>query len=279
MSAAAPFDVATLEPEIVRERIGAQPSLMLAATLGNVSRADEGDPIGWLAHWLHCLPVPPHGDLAENGHPARGRHLPDLPFERRMFAGSKVSFEAPIRIGATVTRTARVLDVVLKEGRSGAFYLMTVRQDYADESGRILVTDEQKIVYRQAVSQPGPADGHGATQAPTWTRTYLPDERMLFRYSALLFSAHRIHFDLPYTLGEGYPALVVHGQLVATCLADLATSATGRGLARFSYRSLGPLFSNSPFRVNGVPDGDGARLWAENVDGVVCVEATAAFAS
>lgn len=278
-AAAAPFDIARLEPEIVRERIGAQPSLMLAATLGNVSGAGEGDPVGWLAHWLHCLPVVPHGGLDGNGHPARGWHLPDLPFARRMFASAKVSFEAPMRIGAAVTRTARVLDVALKEGRSGAFYLMTVRHDYADGSGRILLTDEQKIVYRQAVSRSGPVAVAVARPVPAWTRTYLPDERMLFRYSALLFSAHRIHFDLPYTLGEGYPALVVHGQLVATCLAELATAATGRGLARFAYRSLSPLFANSPFRVSGVPEGDGARLWAENADGAVCVEATAAFAA
>lgn len=273
-----PVDLSRLEPEVVGETIAALPSRGLAATLGHDPSVEDSGAIGWLAHWLHCLPVVPHDRLDENGHPARGRHLPILPFEKRMFAASKISFHAPIRIGAVVTRRASVTDVALKEGRSGAFYLVSVRQEYADAE-RVLLTEEQKIVYRQAVGQPSSAAPLKADRAAAWSRTYLPDERMLFRYSALLFSAHRIHFDLPYSRQQGYPALVVHGQLAATCLAELAARRAGKALSTFSYRSIAPLFANRPFRVNGAPDGDRAHLWAEDADGSICVEATATFAS
>lgn len=266
-----------LLPEIVEETIGALPTQMLAATLGNqIPELKEGSNIASLAHWLHCLPIVGHAQLDENGHPRRGRSLPDLPLKKRMFAGADIRFLAPIQVGQRIRRTGQVTEIVPKKGRSGDFYLVNFRQEYADANGPLLI-ENQKIVYRAAVA--GQAAVVNSERQAEWSRAYLPDERMLFRYSALLFSAHRIHFDREYALAEGYPALVVHGQLAATCLARLAEERTGRQFESFSYRSTGPLFASRKMTAFGCAKGGEAILWVVDDRGSVCVEARARFQS
>jgi 3-methylfumaryl-CoA hydratase len=270
-----------LQPEIVEETISELPTRMLAATLGHACpQTGPGLPIATLAHWLHCMPIVAHDDLDENGHPRRGRTLPDLPFHKRMFGGSDITFHAPVQIGEKVQRTGRVTSVELKKGRSGEFYLVNLRQEYRAE-GRLLIEEDQKMVYRATVEARGVSAKPAARQetGAQWERRYLPDERMLFRYSALLFSAHRIHFDREFTLAEGYPALVVHGQLAATCLAQLAEEKAGRKLASFSYRSSGPLFENRPMLACGQQKDDVAELWALDDAGGFSIKATARFRS
>jgi 3-methylfumaryl-CoA hydratase len=272
-------DATGLVPEAVDEAIGPLQGRMLAATLGHaIPPLEPGAAIPSLAHWLHCLPVVAHDQLDENGHPTRGEHLPNLPYKKRMFAGADTRFLEPIRVGEPVRRTARVTDIAAKEGRSGSFYLVNVRQEFSGPRGLLLVED-QKIVYRDAV-RPLQAAGRAVASVETdsvWKRSYLPDERMLFRYSALLFSAHRIHFDRDFTLTEGYPALVVHGQLVATCLLRLAEENAGRSVESFSYRSVKPMFEKRPFFACGRPHGQGAELWATDDQGAICVRASAVF--
>lgn len=273
------IDLAGLEPETVDEVISAGPSRMLATTLGFDAPAIEADmPIAPLAHWLHCLPVVAHGELDENGHPKRGRTLPDIPYVRRMFAGSTIKFLQPVLVGEKVRRTAHVTEVVLKQGRSGPFVLVNLRQIFTSVRGE-LIREDQKIVYRAPLqsSASQPKDPVSVAEAPAWSASYHPEERMLFRYSALLFSAHRIHFDRDFSRKEGYRALVVHGQLVASCLARLVVENSGRELAEFSYRSNSPLFEQQKFTVCGAPDAQGARLWAHDAQGVVCMQGRAVF--
>lgn len=275
MSADHHCDASALAPEIIDETIGPLPTQMLAATLGLViPELKAGSSIASLAHWLHCLPIVGHAELDENGHPRRGRNLPDLPLTKRMFAGSDIRFLAPIQVGQHIRRTGRVTQIAPKRGRSGDFYLVNLRQEYAGANGPLLIED-QKIIYRASVG--AAAAVVKPKEQAQWSRKYVPDERMLFRYSALLFSAHRIHFDRDYALGEGYPALVVHGQLAATCLARLAEEQTGRELETFSYRSTGPLYERRQMTACGRAVGDEAILWLVDDRGSVCVEAQARF--
>ena len=271
--------VSALEAEIIEERICPLTSRRLAATLDfSVPDTMDGDEVLPLTHWLYCLPIVAHAGLDHNGHPVRGRNLPDLPFFKRMFAGSDVQFIAPLRAGARVRRTGTVTSILPKQGRSGAFYLVNVRQEYTGEEGPLII-DDQKIVYRKEVSHSASTGAAPQKELPAaeWSKTYLPDERMLFRYSALLFSAHRIHFDREFTLAEGYPALVVHGQLVATCLAQLAVQSAGKPLKSFSYRSTSPLFEKRPFQACGRLNGEGAELWALDDAGGLSIRASAEF--
>jgi len=271
--------ISALETECIEERICPLTSRKLAATLDfDVPHTADGDEVLPLAHWLYCLPIVAHAGLDENGHPRRGRNMPDLPFFKRMFAGSDIQFVAPMRAGAQVRRTGKVTSILPKQGRSGAFYLVNVRQEYSDDEG-LLIIEDQKIVYRKEVSHGKREEGAQQRELPAaeWSKTYLPDERMLFRYSALLFSAHRIHFDREFTLSEGYPALVVHGQLAATCLAQLAVQKAGRPLKSFSYRSTAPLFEKRPFLACGRPNDTGAELWALDDAGGLSIRVSAEF--
>lgn len=271
--------IADLEPEVVEERICPLTSARLAATLDfDVPATAEGMEVLPLSHWLYCLPVVEHSGLDENGHPKRGRFMPELPFFKRMFAGADIEFVSPIVAGETVRRTGRVTEIVPKEGRSGRFYLVNVRQEYADASGPLIV-ENQKIVYRKEVSSGNSGGGGANVDLPTseWSRSYLPNENMLFRYSALLFSAHRIHFDRKFALDEGYPALVVHGQLAATCLAHLAAQNAGRKLKSFSYRSRSPLFEKRTFAACGRMEGITTDLWIVDDNGTLSIRAQAEF--
>ena len=265
------------------DRITAAPIAGLAATLDRDDpQPREGDAIPPLWHWLYFLPIYRQSELARDGHSRRGDFLPPAPLPRRMWAGGRMNFLRPLRVGDEITRTSRIASVGGKEGRSGPLVFVQVRNEISNAGG-LALTDELDIVYREdpkpgdPVPEPRPAPGDSA-----WSREVRPDTVLLFRYSALTFNSHRIHYDQPYATGvEGYPALVVHGPLIANLLTDLLRrQMPGATVAEFSFRAMSPLFLNAPFWVCGRPEGDGktVKLWAKNDKGVLAMDATATLA-
>jgi 3-methylfumaryl-CoA hydratase len=199
-----------------------------------------------------------------------------------MWAGSALEFRRPLRVGDTITRASRIMDVIGKEGRTGSLVFVKVRHEVAGPAG-VTVIEDQDLVYREP-SRPGaaPPPGAPARERAEWTRDVVADEVLLFRYSALTFNGHRIHYDWRYaTEVEGYPALVVHGPLAATLLLDLLHRRRPEAqVTRFAFRGLAPLFAHVPFRVCGRPENHGTAvsLWAERQDGTVAMEASATLA-
>jgi len=198
-----------------------------------------------------------------------------------MWAGSRLEFVRPLRIGQAISRTSRIADVSAKEGRTGPLVFVRVRHEVLGD-GELAVVDEHDIVYRDNPTpddpvppvRPAPADAQ-------WRREIRPDDVLLFRYSALTFNGHRIHYDRRYvTEVEGYPGLVVHGPLIATLLLDaLRRHRPDAQVARFAFRAVKPLFDTAPFQVCGrvEPDGTTVQLWAQDPDGALAMEATAAL--
>lgn len=257
------------------------PVAALAATLDRDDPlAQTGDMLPPLWHWLYFLPHHRQSEVGPDGHAKRGGFLPPVELPRRMWAGGRLTFGAPLRIGDAIRRTSTILDVTAKEGASGPLVFVLVRHEITGSSGGSL-TEEQDIVYR---AMPGPNDPPPKPKpAPTgaaWRRDIVPDEVLLFRYSALTFNGHRIHYDRPYVTGvEGYPGLVVHGPLIATLIADLVRRNEARPMRAFKFRAVSPLFDIAPFAVCGSPSADGAQLWAQNAQGGLAMEADATFAT
>lgn len=260
--------------------VHAAPIAALAALLDRDDAAPQaGEAMPPLAHWLHFLPAHRESKLGPDGHGARGEFLPPVPLARRMWAGSRLAFLRPVAIGETVQCTSRIAAVNVKHGRSGPLVFVTVRHEIGNTAG-LAITDEHDIVYRgesgAAAAPPVPAPS-----GETWSRVVHPDPVLLFRYSAVTFNGHRIHYDHPYaTRVEGYPGLVVHGPLVATLLVDLLRrNRPGVDLATFSFRATRPLFDTAPFTVCGLPDEarQSAKLWTRDAGGAVTMEAVATW--
>lgn len=257
------------------------------AALSAVLDRDSGLPpagtlLSPLWHWLYFLPLHKQSEIGEDGHPRRGGLLPPVPLPRRMWAGGRLKFLQDLRIGDAIERTSRVAKVDVKEGKSGRLVFLLVQHEIRTASG-IAIVEEQDIVYRdmplpnarQSAPQFAPAIGE-------WEWQVTPDEVMLFRYSALTFNGHRIHYDRTYaTETEGYPGLVVHGPLIATLLLDLVRRYRPEAVVReFSFRAVRPLFDIASFAVSGMPaeDGKTVRLWAKDADGFLAMEASATLA-
>jgi 3-methylfumaryl-CoA hydratase len=231
-----------------------------------------------LAHWLYFLPAYRQSEAGPDGHAVKGSFLPPVDLPRRMWAGSRLEFLRPLQVGADVTRTSTIRDITQKEGRSGRLVFVTVRHEVSDAKGLVL-SDEHDIVFRgegALAAQPV-----AAPTGETWHRRIHPDPVLLFRYSAVTFNSHRIHYDHPYvTRVEGYPGLVVHGPLVATLLVDLLRrSAPGATLKTFAFRAMRPLYDTAGFSTCGLPDEArrSARLWTRDAEGAVTMDATATW--
>jgi 3-methylfumaryl-CoA hydratase len=261
------------------DEITAAPIAALSATLDrDDSFPRPGAPLPPLWHWLYFLPISRQSELGPDGHTRRGGFLPPVPLPRRMFAGDRLQFHRPLRVGEKISRLSSIVDVSLKHGRSGPLVFVVVRHEISNREG-IAVVEEHDIVYRD---NPSPADAAPAPQTSpagaVWTRQIQPDATLLFRYSALTFNGHRIHYDRRYTTEvEGYPGLVVHGPLIATLLLDLLRrNLADAGIASFSFRAIRPLFDTAPFSVCGkpAPDGKTAQVWATDPDGWLAMEAT-----
>lgn len=268
--------------ETLTEVIALQPVRALAALLDREHEYQAGDELPPPAHWLYFLPAARQSELGSDGHPKRGGFLPPVSLPRRMWAGSRIDFHRPLRVGETISRTSRIAAVDSKQGRSGA--LVFVRVVHEIRAGdAVAISEEQDIVYRDA---PQPGLVTASTPAPgeaLWQREVVPDPVLLFRYSALTFNAHRIHYDRPYaTQVEHYPGLVVHGPLIATLLLDLVRrSVPGATVRRFSFRAVSPLFDLARFFVCGRPDASDPRslqLWAQDDAGMLALEAHALLA-
>lgn len=258
---------------------GEAPLRALSATLDRDDPPPKpGDVIPSCWHWLYFLPTHRQSALGPDGHPLRGGFLPPVPLPRRMWAASRLSFLAPLRVGQAIVRTSMVKDVTTKAGRSGPLVFVTVAHEISAD-GAVAIREEHDIVYREAV-RPGPVDapprvvGHSVDAS----RRVVPDDVLLFRYSALTFNGHRIHYDRRYvTQVEGYPGLVVHGPLIATLLLDLLRRTWPHVVVRaFSFRALLPLFDTAPFDLcaRRVSDTD-IELWASNPQGHRALQALA----
>ncbi len=234
-----------------------------------------------LAHWLYFLPYAPLADVGPDGHPKRGGFMPPIPLPRRMWAGSRLEFLKPLRVGAAVTRRSVIGDVKEKSGRTGALVFVRVDHEVSDEAG-VVLRDSHDIVFRDLPPPEAPASPPPpptpAPENPQWARQVDPDPVLLFRYSALTFNGHRIHYDQPYvTQVEGYPGLIVHGPLLATLLVhELTTRHPGAALATFTFRAVKPVFDTAPFFVCGSLEADGqARLFIRDAAGALCMDAAA----
>lgn len=260
------------------DAIALAPAQRLLATLDDrETTLRPGDPLPPLWHWIYFLPDAPQSKVAHDGHAQTGDFLPPIALPRRMFAGTEVDFHAPLPLGAEARLEAEITDVQEKTGKTGALAFVTVRRRLF--AGATLALEErQSIVYRAAgertaAPEPKPLP---APPAGAWTREVRADPVLLFRYSALTFNAHRIHYDRPYaTEEEGYPGLIVHGPLLATLLIELVRRNAGRPVRSFAFRASAPIFDTAPFRVQGEPQDGAVRLTAIRCDGATAMQAEA----
>jgi 3-methylfumaryl-CoA hydratase len=262
--------------DLVTPRLVSEYRATLAPHLAPV--AEGGAPLA--LHWCLAPPVAAMAALGPDGHAAKGEFLPPVPLPRRMWAGGQITTNGPLRAGDLVRRRSRIADVAVKQGKTGTLYFVSVDHEYATERG-VALTERHDIVYREAASTsrnaPAPAKREDMPADLAWEIDATPT--LLFRYSALTFNGHRIHYDMPYaTQVEGYPGLVVHGPLQASLMFNLAAVLGGGAPKSFRYRGLSPLFAGQPFRVKGARGQDGAiRCWTENAEGGIAMQAEAEF--
>lgn len=236
----------------------------------------DGESLPPLWHWTCFLEGAPSRELGPDGHPARGGFMPPVALPNRMWAGGRVIFHAPVRIGSTVRKESSILNVAHKAGRSGDLVFVTLLHELKSLQDELLIREEQDIVYKGS-TPPGQLPGAPAVEhSAQFTRTYTPTSTTLFRYSALTFNGHRIHYDADYCRKtEGYQNLVIHGPLNATMLAGYAEEICGSRLRSFSYRGLSPaLLGNSITMHADVLDGC-VTLHATLDDGTLCMQAEA----
>jgi 3-methylfumaryl-CoA hydratase len=266
--------------ETLRDTIGPTPVAALAATLDHpTAPVPPGTPLSPLWHWLYFLPLHRASELGSDGHARRGGFLPPVPLPRRMWAGSQFEFRTSVRVGDVVERRSTIEDVTSKTGRSGPLVFVKVRHELrCNAAAEPALLEWHDIVYREA-KQPGAAEPplQPAPRGAAWQREIVPDDVLLFRYSALTFNGHRIHYDRRYaTEVEGYPGLVVHGPLVATLLLDLLRRQLPQSeVADFRFKAVRPTFDGQPLRISGSRDGPTVRLWAQDHEGWLTMDAVA----
>jgi len=262
--------------------IGVERALALWASLdAGDSRPERGSALAPLWHWLYFWEINPRSDLGPDGHPTLGGFMPPLGHVRRMWAGSRIAFHAPLRLGEAARKTSTITSVERRQGRTGGLTFVTVRHEISGPAG-LAITDEQDIVYRDPEPAGAASPARAAEPAPgggdrveSWTA----DPVLLFRYSALTFNGHRIHYDAPYARDrEGYRGPVVHGPLIATLMAGTAIRhRPGTALSCFAFRAVSPVFADDPFTVHLVEDGSSARIWVRNETGGVAANGTAVW--
>jgi len=263
------------------DRINESAVQAMAATLDLESAPGAGDPLppGW--QWLFFNPAVRRSELGVDGHPARGGFLPPITLPRRMWAGSRIRYLADLSVASEATRRSKILKVQNKVGKSGALCFVTVEHTTSYGSTPCIV-EEQDLVYREA-NQPGASSSPALKRyegEAQWSCHFVADTTLLFRYSALTFNGHRIHYDQAYARNEeGYPGLVVHGPLTATLLQQFALNhGGGRRLTSFSFRGVNPLFVDRAFQLEGrEEDGSTLSVWARGPEGELAMSATARF--
>ena len=254
----------------------------LRATLFmEIGAPKPGDAAPFTAHWCLAQPVYPMSELGPDGHPTRGGFLPPVPLPRRMWAGGELKFSEPLQVGDEMTRTSRIADVTMKTGSTGVLCFVSVDHEVATPRG-IALRERQDIVYRDMASAgqtAAPAKPAAAPPAAQHRVSHMADPVLLFRYSALTFNGHRIHYDRDYvTKVEGYPGLIFHGPMQAAFLVEFASRLRG-GTAptTFSYRGVAPLFEGSEFSINANETPAGMELWIANSQGQPTMKASAVW--
>jgi len=264
--------------ESMQDQATLAPLKALSATLDREDVFEMGSHVPPVWHWLYFLPVHRQSAIGPDGHAKRGGFLPPVPLPRRMWAGSRMVFHAPLQAGHAIRRDSKIADVRMKEGRTGPLVFVNVaHRIYAENT--LAITEEHDIVYRQ-LPTPGDAAVQGilAPEQAAWVREIHPDDVLLFRYSALTFNGHRIHYDRRYvTQVEGYPGLIVHGPLIATLLLDvLRCEMPHAQLSTFAFKALQPVFDTAPFKVCAQQQSEKeVRLWAQTHTGHLAMDATA----
>ena len=282
MTSAPYFDAWLGRSETRADAITAAPLAALAATLDRDDPSPAtGSAVPPLWHWLYFLPTARQSELGPDGHPRRGGFLPPVTLPRRMWAGGRLRFERPLRVGDEATRRSTIADIARKSARSGPLVFVTVHHEITTAAG-VAIGEDHDIVYRE-LPAPGaaPAAPSLAPRDETFSREIVPDDVLLFRYSALTFNGHRIHYDRRYvTEVEGYPGLIVHGPLIATLLLDLLRRERAEAVVRrFEFKAVSPLFDLHPFQVCGRADGERRfALWARNAEGGLAMQASAEIA-
>ncbi len=254
-----------IAPRLVREFL---------ATLGKSDDLPEaGRPAPLAIHWCLAPPTVVAGKIGPDGHPQRGGFLPPAPLPRRMWAGSALQFHDRLVVGDVVRRQSVIKNVAVKEGRSGILCFVSVQHELSTQRG-VALSERHDIVYRALESKPAPRPDPAALPKAEWSREMKVDPVLLFRYSAITFNGHRIHYDRSYvTTEEGYPGLIVHGPLQATRLLHFAEEILGRTPARFEFRGLHPLFDFEPFSLCAQRVEAGLRLWIQTDDGKQTMDA------
>lgn len=260
--------------------IEASQARLMQATLDQEPSLQNGDNLPYLWHWLYFPSMSKKSELGPDGHPELGGFMPPVALPRRQWAGSRLRFARPLQVGETATRTSTIKEIHLKQGRSGQLCFVTVEHVISSAGGEYCMTEEQDVVYREA---PKPEDVDAVLpEAPVeydWRELVEVDPVLLFRYSALTFNGHRIHYDRQYCHGvEGYAGLIVHGPLTATLLLNLAlANRKDAKLNSFEFRAVGPLIDTKPFHIVGQEQTDEISLWAENHQNRLAVLAKAHF--
>ena len=264
--------------ETLKDVVTAAPPRMLRATL-DLPPDELADGLPPLWHWLFFLPSARASELGPDGHPRRGGFLPPVPLPRRMWAGGQLEFFHPLRLGDAIERTSTIEDVSVKSGRTGELCFVRVRHEVKSPRG-LALREFHDIVYRPNSAPGAAAPAYDIAADSEWCKRVVPDDVLLFRYSALTFNGHRIHYDRRYvTEVEGYGGLIVHGPLMATLLAGLgARHFGGREAKSFSFRALKPVIDLQPFDVCGAPQGgDAAELWIRDFEGHKAMSARMEF--
>lgn len=247
----------------------------MAATLDYPAAPGDGEALPPAWHWIYFVDTPRESDLSADGHEKRGDFLPPIKLPRRMWAGNRLLFHQPLRLGERARRESEVVSIEEKDGRQGKLAFVTVHHRYSGENG-LALEEWHDIVYRAPPA--GDAPPPRAQPAPMealWRREWLPDEVMLFRYSAVTFNGHRIHYDHPYVTGEeGYEGLIVHGPLTATLLLDLiAREQPDATIKDVRFRALRPVFAGRKLTVEAASSDGGIEAWAVDADGAVAMRA------
>lgn len=277
------------EPENLKKWIGKSRQIFdivdlatcqrMAATLDQQATFKEGDALPPLWHWCFFHLPQQTADLDRDGHAVRGDFLPPVALPRRMWAGGRLNYYQDIPIGGKVRKTSKIKSIKFKQGQSGELCFVTVEHRYVHQATTCLV-EEHDIVYRQQ-SLPGGAakKPQQAEMQAQWSRKITPSSVMMFRYSALTFNGHRIHYDRDYCRDvENYPGLVFHGPLTATLLLDLAIANNPQKILKsFEFRAVSPVFDTAPFTIRGENTGKTSELQAVLDDGVLAMTAQATF--
>ena len=234
-----------------------------------------------LYHWCYFLPIRDESELAEDGHPKKGDFLPPIPFPKRMWAGGRLSFLAPIQTNQNIRRESEITKIEFKQGKSGNMFFVTVKHQIFAEN-ILAIIEEHDIVYREASNQvqtQATKSQTTETKVYTYKKSYPIDSVTLFRYSAVTFNGHRIHYDRNYcTETEGYPGLVVHGPLMATLLMHtFKNEYPEKIIQHFDFRAIRPVFDFNEFYICGDIKAQEGKLWIEHADGQPAMQATITF--